>query len=202
MKIKYLLVVLMFIAAAPFSRAQFGIEAGLTYNELSDVNAGNVEQSFDAAQGKHVGVFYILGKRNLGVRLGVRYMDAEGLYKDVSQQNADGFKASFVEVPVDLRLRLNTPILKPYVVGGVLGRVASGSDDEAFQDAMQSWNLAANVGAGLELRLGGLSFYPELNYTVGLNSIMKEGTTVGGVTFNADDSKLNQFVIKVGIGFH
>ncbi|MBL7978102.1 MAG: outer membrane beta-barrel protein [Bacteroidetes Order II. Incertae sedis bacterium] len=186
----------------PAANAQFGIEGGLTFNQLSDAKVNNVTESFESAQGKHLGIFYGMG-RNVGLRLGLRYSDAEGLYKGLSSGNTEGFKASFVEMPVDLRLRVNTPLLKPYLVAGPLLRVAAGSDNDEFKDAIKSLNVAASIGGGVELRLGGLSLYPEINYTVGVSSFLKTGATVGGISINAaDDSQLNQFVIKLGIGFH
>lgn len=192
----------LLLSLSPSASAQFGIEGGLTFNQLSDAKVNNVEKSFESAQGKHLGIFYGMG-RNVGLRLGVRYSDAEGLYKGLSSGNTDGFKANFVEFPVDLRLRVNTPLLKPYLVAGPLFRVAAGSDDEDFKEAVKSLNVAASVGGGVELRLGGLSLYPEINYTVGVSSFLKTGATIGGVSVNAEDnSQLNQFVIKLGIGFH
>lgn len=201
-KHRLLFLALVWATSTLVVKAQFGIEAGLTFNQLEDAKINNIDQSFENAQGKHIGVFYGLGKKRLNLRLGLRYTDTAGLYKNVVANTPDGFKASFIEIPVDLRLRVRTPLIKPYLVAGPVLRVAASSSDEAFKDAMKDLTVAATVGGGLELRLGGLSFYPELNYTTGVSQFLKEGATVGGVNFQAEQSKINQFVLKVGIGFH
>ena len=180
--------------------AQAGIEAGLRYSSLKGVNTDNATER---AEGWHFGLFYVLGKRGaVSFRPGLRYTDGDGFFDSIQATNFDGVKISSVEIPFDIRLKVPLPIIKPYIVAGPVISLPTSSDDQEFSDAFKSVNLAANVGGGIELKLGGLHLYPEINYSVGLSGVVKDGTKIRGVTFsNADQSKIKTFTLKLGIGF-
>jgi hypothetical protein len=184
-------------------QAQTGIEVGAVFNSIDDVKTSTTTKSFDSAQGWHIGVFANIGKGFVGFRPGIRYTDGEGLYNDITTGNTNGFKVSSIEIPLDLRFRINTPVIKPYLVAGPLLRFPISADNEDFKNAMENFNLAASVGGGIELKLGGLHLYPELNYTMGVTRFVKNSFQIGSVNFNLEDeSKLNNVVVKVGVAFN
>lgn len=185
------------------AQAQLGIAAGLNYDDLSDLDTGSAETSFDNASGYHIGLFYDLAVGPLALRPGVYYMDI-GEFEDAEGIFNEGIDLSLIEVPVDVRLRLApTPVLTPYLMGGPVFRFPS-AESEDFEEVLEEVNIAGNVGAGLELSVPGLGLrlYPEVRYTFGLSNFTRDEFEVGGQNFTVEEEgRLNTFILRLGVAF-
>ena len=188
------------------AHAQLGVAIGLNFDSISDIDTGDREATFDNATGYHLGIFYDLSAGPLAIRPGLFYRQVQNVKVDILEAGSritESFDLNLIEVPVDLRLRMALPLLKPYVLAGpVFGFSSTGDDD--FKDALQELTVAANIGIGVEVSLPGFTpvLYPELRYSFGVSRFMKEELSIGDFTFEADDAqRLNTFMLRLGIRF-
>lgn len=201
-----LAVALAFITVAVPSRVAaqgLGISGGANFSELSDIDTGDRQATFDNASGWHVHLWFDLPIGPIALRPGVRYMDAGDLFEDATVEGGgsivDDETYTLIEIPLDVRFRFGLPLVSPYVMAGPVLRFPSDSGDS---DRFESFNLAGGAGVGLELGLGGLALYPELKYTFGITRFTNESYEFGGVTISPDeDQTLNAVMLSVGIGF-
>lgn len=186
------------------AHAQFGVAAGLNFDNLSDIEFGNAEATFESATGYHVGVFLDLGLGPVALRPGVFYRNLGDfeiggglIIGDVSET----FDISLIEVPVDVRVGLGvTPIISPYVLAGPVFRFAA-TDDEAFKDNLEDFSVSADIGFGIEVKLGGISLFPEIRYAFGITRFLKEDIIINNITITPDDeARLNTVMLRLGIG--
>ncbi|MEM6647053.1 MAG: hypothetical protein AAF730_12465 [Bacteroidota bacterium] len=186
------------------AQAQFVLFGGLNFDSFEDIQVNNVDVSYDQSTGFHLGLQLNLALGPIALRPGVFYRDVgtiEGF--DVariavgSSTPFDSFDLSYIDVPIDVRLRFGTPLLKPYVFAGPILSFPQADGDA--EDRFESFNLAGSVGAGLELNIPGFgpTLYPELRYGVNLTRLTDEDITIGGRTFQSQDYD----VIMVSIGF-
>jgi hypothetical protein len=184
------------------ANAQFGVAAGANFDRLTDVE-GSVEASFSNASGFHIGLFYDLPLGPVAIRPGVYYMDISGLdARGDAGEVLGSFDLNLIEVPIDVRLRMMTPFIKPYATAGPVLRFAR-SDDDDFDDALNNFTIAANIGLGLEIGAPGaqIRLFPELRYSFGVSNLT-DGVTFLGQQFSAEeDVRLNTFMIRLGIAF-
>lgn len=196
-----LVTALLLTASTQTADAQgLGLSVGANFNELSDIDSGDREATFDNATGWHLHLWVDLPAGPIALRPGIRYMDAGAVFQDDDLVIPDEEQAiSLLEIPIDLRYRFTVPIVTPYVLAGPVLRFPTGNDDDS--DRLQSFSVAANLGVGAELGLAGLRVYPELKYTFGITRFTEEEYELGGVTFQADDSQhLNAIMLSLGIG--
>ncbi len=184
-----------FLIATP-AAAQFGVAVGANFDKASDFSVNNSDQSFENATGYHIGVFIDLPLGPVALRPGI-------FYTDVGSLEPEGFNApqtdvSLVEIPIDIRYRLLTPLAKPYLLAGPVFRLANQSGDEVD---LTQFSVAGAAGLGLELSLAGLRPFLEARYQFGVTKFIDE-YQVGGVTIQSDDDvKLNSFMIRAGLVF-
>ncbi len=185
-------------------RAQgLGISAGANFTSLSDIEAADREATFENASGWHIHLWFDLPLGPVAVRPGIRYMDMGQLFDQASIETVIGGVdedqvVSLIEIPVDFRFRLATPLISPYVMAGPVLRFPAGSDDE---DRLESFSLAGGAGIGAELGLGGIKLYPELKYTFGITRFTQDTYQIGSVTITPDnDQRLNAVMLSIGIG--
>ena len=197
----------LWLAAAAPTYGQLGVAVGLNFDSITDIDTGDREATFENATGYHIGVFYDLAAGPLAIRPGIFYRQVQDVKVDVLETGlgtiTESFDMSLIEVPVDLRLRLAIPFIKPYLLAGPVFSFASTSDDD-FEDALQELSVAANIGLGVEVSLPGFTpvLYPEIRYAFGVSRFMKEDVTIGDVSFEATDSqRLNTFMLRLGIRF-
>jgi len=197
------LAVILSIGLAPTLQAQgLGLAVGANFAELSDIDTGDQQATFDNVTGWHAHLWLDLPLGPIAIRPGVRYMDAGSLFEDASFEDVitqdEDEALKLIEIPVDVRLRLNLPMVSPYLMAGpVLRFPAGGNDDDRFR----SFSLAGGAGVGVELRLGALRLFPELKYTFGITEFTEESYEVGGVTITPDeDQHLNAVMLTLGIG--
>ena len=193
---------LLSVASLTPAQAQlgFGFAAGLNFENLSDVEVGNTETTFDNATGYHIGAFVDFSLGPVGVRPGIFYRDAGEIDVSLGNLGADAFELSMIEIPVDLRFRLGmTPLVKPYLMAGPVFSLPQTSTD-AFEDNLESFNVSANLGVGVEVNLAGLTLMPELRYAFGVSRFLSDELEVNGVTFQSDDTaRLNTVMLRLGI---
>lgn len=178
-----------------------GLSVGANFNELSDIDTGDREATFDNATGWHVHLWYDLPVGPVALRPGIRYMDAGEVLKgetDLGDLDEDA-TLSVIEVPVDVRFRFTMPLITPYVMVGPVLRFPTSSDDDG--DRFKSFSLAGGAGLGVELGLGSLRLYPELKYTFGITRFTEDEYELGGITIEPDESqRLNAIMLSLGIG--
>lgn len=179
-----------------------GVSAGLNFNSLSDIDTGDRQATFDNSQGWHVAVWFDLPLGPLAVRPGLRYMDAGTVFEGVREGGiglGDDVNVRLIEIPIDLRVRLGVPIITPYVLAGPVLRFPTSANED--EDRLQSFSFAGQLGAGVELGLGGIRLFPEIKYTFGISRFTKESYTVRGILFEPDENQqLNAFMLSLGFG--
>lgn len=193
------------LAAAQPAQAQLGVAAGLNFNSMGDIDFGtdvaDAEATYENSTGFHFGLFYDLAVGPLAVRPGVFYRQA-GKYEGVAalEDEVSAFDLSLIEIPLDLRFRLAAlPLIKPYLLGGPVLMLPQGEGN--FDEALNDISFAGNVGAGVEVSLGGIRLMPEIRYSFGVSNFVKEDPTIGGVDFQASDGeRLSAVMLRLNIG--
>lgn len=179
------------------AQAQLGIGAGLNFSDFEDIDSSSGSATLDASSGYHFGVFVNMGSGALSLRPGVFYHRL-GTYDFPS---GDELELSAIEVPIDVRLTLmpEAPV-RPFVLAGpVLTFPRSGDFDRAVEDM----SLSADIGAGLELAMGGLSLMPEVRYSVGVTNYFTETIEVGSVTVTPTDGerRVGKLMLRLNVMF-
>lgn len=187
---------LVFLTALP-ARAQLGVAAGLNYNNLKDIDAGGLTK--DNSTGFHFGAFLNLGSETFSVRPGVFYHRI-GTYDLPGEEE---LTLSAVEVPLDFRLSFAPEgLIDAYLLGGP---VVTFPRCKNFDQAVEDWQLTADIGAGLDLDVPGLGIglQPELRYSLGVTDYFQDDFTVGGVTVMPDDSerRVSKFMLRLNVIF-
>lgn len=189
------------------AQLKFGIGAGLNYTSLSDINFDSRQAIYDSRTGYHLGVFVDLSAGPLALRPGLYYMTAGSLFEDgLSDLFSidDNFDMSFVVVPIDVRFRIPFPFVKPYVHAGPELRFRSGEVTGEIEESLdlRSFNMAGNLGFGVEVDGIGFSVMPEFRYTFDISGLTGDTVTIGESTFTADDDhKSRAFMLRLGVGF-
>ena len=196
---------LVFVLMAMFilpeqARAQLGVAAGLNFDQLSDVS-GNRKATFDNSTGYHFGIFFDTDSRPLALRLGAYYRDMGDVDVDLGGLG-DTFDLALLDVAVDVRISvLPTPVIHPFVSAGPVISFPS-SDNDEYNDSMQSMTMSGNVGGGVAISLGGMTLTPELRYNVGVSRFFKEDFTVRGVQVTTDEmQRQNSVMLRLGLIF-
>ena len=189
-------------AAVPAAHAQLGVAAGLNFDRLGDISTQSGAANFDNATGYHFGVFFDLGALPIAVRPGVFIRKAGDVDWNVTGV-VQSFDLTLIEVPIDVRIPLlQAPLLKPYILGGPVVSFPRSNRDE-IQDSFEDFLLSGSIGVGVEVKVPaiGLRLYPEVRYAFGVSRFMKDSFTIGGVSFDAEDStRLSAVMVRLGVG--
>ncbi len=124
----------------------------------------------------------------------------EPMYLQKGTQNIDGdevsYKAEYLEVPLFLKLSLGSGSARPYVMAGpsVGFRLNSelSIEDEGISgtfdadEVTESMDFGIDFGAGLSLRLSGVSFFVEGRYDLGVADVFTGGEIAGQVSDDVD----------------
>lgn len=204
------LTVLFFIASTVLlvpARAQVGIGGGLDFNRLDAIDATNASATFESSTGYHIGVFLDAEFGPLAIRPGVFYHDV-GRYEfsDVGEglepEETITVDLSAVEIPIDLRLRLLPGAVgAPYLLAAPV--LAFPQSEDEFEGT-ESFNLTADVGAGIEIVLPriGMTLMPEFRYGIGTSSFLEDSFEVGDTTIEPqDDPQLDSIMLRLNIRF-
>ncbi|MEX0600573.1 MAG: PorT family protein [Rhodothermales bacterium] len=203
----FVLLLIGFSSSAVVRAQGIGVSAGPNFSELGDIRTTDGDATLDNVTGWHIHLWFDLPVGPVALRPGLRYMEAGRLLEPTSTsgfENAgpgasveDDQFFTFMEVPVDLRLRMSLPLITPYVMAGPVIRFTT---DQNNQGQLERFSLAAGAGAGFEIGLGGIRLYPELKYTFGVTRFMKESYELGDVTVTPDDDqRLNSVMLSLGI---
>lgn len=199
---KSIVLVLFFAAMAGTVSSQAIIEGGLNYFNPETITADDLEAPFEPAEGWHVGIAINIPGRIIGFRPSVRYTDATGISNELvgGLKSVQGkFNLSYVEVPLDFKVGLGRKV-KPYIAFGPILRFPLESTRDDIPEAQADVTYAAGVGAGIDLRLGGLGLHPEITYTFQVDEWVDRSFEIGSATFAPDRlNNLNGVVLKVGI---
>lgn len=189
------------------ARAQVGIGGGLDFNRLDAIDATNANATFESSTGYHIGVFLDAEFGPLAIRPGVYYHDI-GRYEfrdlddGVDPDETVQIDLSAVEIPIDLRLRLLPGAIGgPYLLAAPVLTFPRSEDDF---EGTRSFNLTADIGAGLELELPriGMTLMPEFRYGIGTSSFLEDSFEVGGTTVQPqDDTQLDAIMLRMNIKF-
>ncbi len=204
-RLSYLVSLLALLLGAPSAvHAQgMGISAGANFNSLGDIETGDRSATLENVTGWHVHLWFDLPVGPVALRPGIRYMDAGRLFES---SRAAGFEnglddeqvVTFLEMPLDVRLRMTMPMVTPYLLAGPLLRFTTDTNNE---DRLEQFSLAAGAGVGAELGIAGLRFYPELKYSFGITRFTKNEYQIGDVMISPDeDQRLNALMLSLGIG--
>ena len=133
----------------------------------------------------------------LEVRLNEHWsLRTEPMYLQKGTQNIDGdqvsYKAEYLEVPLFLKLSLGSGSARPYVMAGpsIGFRLSSelSVEDEGISgtfdadEVTESMDFGVDFGAGLSLRLNGVSFFVEGRYDLGVADVFTGGEVGGQLT--------------------
>ncbi len=186
------------------AKAQLSFVVGANYGELSDISFGDETASFESATGYHLGLTYELRLILITIRPGIFYRQFGDikLSGDDAGSELDDLNLTFIDVPIDVMLRLGIiPIVKPFLLVGPVFNFPSASES-SFDDAFNSFATSLAVGAGITVRLLGISVTPELRYEFGISSLVDEHYDFGGgPELILDSDPPNSFIARLGIGF-
>ncbi len=137
----------------------------------------------------------------LDVRLNERWsLRTEPMFLQKGAQNVDGdnvsFKGEYLEVPLFLKLSLGSGSARPYLMAGpsvgfrlnseITVDNAEIADTFDADDVTESVDFGVDFGAGLSLRLSGVSLFVEGRYDLGVTDVFKGGEIAGQVSDDAD----------------
>lgn len=208
-RIRFALLAAALVLIAPLAQAQFipkfGVTGGPNFGSLNDAGGYGLENS----TGYHVGVFGDLGFGSFATRAAILYVKIGESNRELppsdcgpivpcgpmQPSSVPGPDVAFIAVPIDLRYRFLTPVVKPYALLGPEARFPTG--DLADADA-RSVNLAINAGVGAELdALVGPSVFAELRYAFDVTGFADD--EFFGVP--TDESfNVSVFYVRVGVG--
>ncbi len=204
------------------AQIRMGAAAGLNFTSMGDLtgsaNGSVANTAYDRRSGWHVGIFVDMAAGFVALRPGLYYMVVGPLFEGgvplggssggmqpppSSSAEPDDFDLVYLTIPVDLRLRFNLPVVKPYVFAGPEFRLLQDAEiGTGFRDNLKSFSYAGNVGFGAEVGLLGLRLMPELRYAFDISGITGEEIDFRGVTFVADEEhKTRAVMLRVGILF-
>ncbi len=177
---------------------------GANFQRLSDIRLNALDTKFQDQNGWHAGVWVELPIGSFGARVGGRYMAAGQLF-DGLQDNfpavQDSFDVTLAEVSLLLRYGLRSPLVAPYVFAGPVLRFPFGTGED-ISDDLKPLSYAAEIGGGLEIRLGQLSLYPEVAYVFGMTRFIEDELVLEVITLSVGDpQKLNAALVRLSVGF-
>lgn len=180
--------------------AQFGIAAGLNYEQMDDLDVGNLKGTFDAASGYHVGVFYDIGAGPIGLKIGAYYRDLGDV--DFSLSGVEGVNLTMFDFPIDVRLNvLPFPVVSPYLFAGPVISIPR-SDDADLDDSLESLFVAGTVGGGLQIGMGAVTLMPEFRYGIAITELTGESFRIAGQQFDASQgTRGNTIQVRLGLRF-
>ena len=141
---------LMIATSTAHAQFRFGIKGGVNVSTVSFskdvVNSENVT-------GFHVGpLFEFLSDLGTGVDFAILYSQ-KGFYA-----NDDSFVSDYLEVPVNLKMRINVPVISPYFAAGpYVNFLVAGDKERNIKDYIKNVEgqiKAKSFGAGLNFAAG------------------------------------------------
>lgn len=198
-QIPALLALALACAAATPASAQIGIVAGYNRDMIEEFSAAAGYELTGQTDGFHLGIFFNVNIGPLGIRPSVIYHQVPDIEAS-DGTDATVFNVDIVEVPLDIRLRMPVPLVRPYILVGPVLSFPSTSLP-GVDALLQARPFRFEVGAGLELDLG-FRLWPELRYGRGLEPFMRSAIPIGeGTLQGTGNPRLDTFTIRLGISF-
>ena len=155
----------------------------------------------------------------LGIRLEPMYIQKGGKFEateDPSSRPPGRLEASFLEIPVLLKLSVGDRV-KPYLLAGPAIGLRLSEDIELnladqtyagdMKDTTDPLDVGLVFGAGVGLPLGSADGFLECRYTLGLSNRMKGGLVLvtgpagtGDINFDQDDDKFKTRGLQILVG--
>jgi len=168
-KIKWVLltVVLSLASATMSAQLHFGLKGGL--------NVATVKFNRDVFETGNITGFHLGPMLELMTPLGIG-VDGAVLFsqKGVYVENAANLKSNFIEVPVNLKWKIQLPVIKPYLAAGPYAAFRiSGKDYKGDYESIVGQFQTRSFGAGLNFS-GGVELLGKLQagltYNLGLTN--------------------------------
>lgn len=179
---------------------QIGIVGGYNRDFLRGLEANDGFSFTDEATGFHLGIFLNIRAGPFGVRPAILYHRISKL-EFAAGERRNEFDLEIVEVPLDFRLRLGIPVVRPYVLAGPVFMFPS-SPRRGIDNALETGPARLDIGFGLEWTLG-LRLWPEVRYGFGLTDFLDANAIpIGDTTFSGTGTaKLDSFMLRLGVSF-
>lgn len=192
-------VMLVLIGTPRVADAQIGIVGGYNRDMLQGVDVAEGFSLEEDPNGFHLGIFLNVNLGLLAIRPALIYHRIVDV--DVrSPSDALDFDLEIVEVPLDFRLRLPVPVVRPYLLAGPVFMFPS-SPNEAIDALLETGPSRIDVGLGFEWSFG-FRLWPEVRYGFGITQFMQTDFPLTGEQFSAEgDPRLDGLMIRVGISF-
>ncbi len=178
---------------------QIGVMAGYNLDMLEAFRPAEGFDLTERADGFHIGIFFNVNLGPIGIRPAVIYHQVPSLVAEAGEEQTE-FDVELVEIPIDLRVRIPLPLLRPYLLAGPVFSFPSTSL-VSVDPLLESTPVRAEVGAGLELRLG-FRLWPEVRFGRGLGRFMRADIPIGETVLAGDgDPRLDTLTVRIGISF-
>ena len=153
--------ILSAVLASPASAQGFGLRAGLTFADITDVD------DLDSRTGFAVGV-------NVRLPIASTFVTTEALYV---QKGAEDFEADFLEGSALLKLGIPLPGISLYGLGGPFAAYRVACDVPVGECNDEKWDYGLALGAGI--RFGALKgITAEARYEWGFKNLAEDGAGV------------------------
>ncbi|MDX1579341.1 MAG: hypothetical protein R3266_12700, partial [Gemmatimonadota bacterium] len=153
----------------------------------------------DTADGFHLGIFFNVQLGPLGIRPAVVYHRISELAAETTEERT-AFDLELVEIPLDLRLELPVPLLRPYLLAGPVFSFPSTANTRV-DPLLEERPTRVEVGAGLELDFG-FRLWPEIRYGRGIERLMRSDVPLGqGTLLGQGAPRLDTVTLRLGISF-
>ena len=132
---------------------------------------------FKPTVGFEAGLGLIVMPKNVGVRLGVHYLNTSAVFDEQGGSfERDAFEANFVTLQADLRVGKRVGPATLYAFGGPELRFLVDLSDEdvtfaSVRETSELLSTAAKFGAGVTLNVFGTKFGPKVSYALGLSDV-------------------------------
>ena len=170
-----------------------------------DFNPGTIEEGafedldLQPTVGFEAGLGLLIVPKNVGVRLGVHYLNTSAVLDDEGRSfDRSAFEANFVTLQADLRAGTSLGPARAYVFGGPEFRFLVDLSDEdvtfaSVREEAELLSTAATFGAGITLNLFGTKVGPRVSYSLGLS-----GVESGDVIVESDTGGLEALRFRDG----
>lgn len=187
------------LATPAAAYAQIGVLAGYNRDHIEEFLPADGFDLTAATDGFHIGIFFNVNLGPIGVRPAIIYHQVPDLVASAGEETTT-FTLDLVEIPLDIRLRIPLPVLRPYLLAGPVFTFPS-SSVAGIDDLLASRPIRAEFGAGLELDLG-FRLWPEIRYGLALEPLMSSMIPIGETTLSGEGQpRLDTFTLRLGISF-
>lgn len=169
---KWIILIALLITAPTVMQAQkmtyrWGVKTGLHFSHVSDFKESN------GATGYHMGgpVVEFMQKKfsSTGVEAALLY-SRKGF--DFDDKNLKRVMNDYIEIPVNLKWRLNVPLVSPYIAMGPYANVVLGGEKKDYGKYSVDPS-PVNFGLGFSAGLDIIHVQLSLNFNWGLNDTYK-----------------------------